>query len=40
MWIYSAYFTTKTGRRVYAHQYGKKAFCFWVEDPEPNEPSA
>lgn len=26
--VYSAYITLKNGRRIYARQYGKKAFCF------------
>ena len=29
--IYVAYITLKNGRRIYARQYGKKAFCFWVD---------
>jgi hypothetical protein len=40
MWKYSAYFTTKSGQRIYARQYGLKAFRFWVEDPEPKDHSA
>lgn len=26
------YITTRSGRRIYAHWYGKKAFCFWVPE--------
>lgn len=26
--VYVAYITLKNGRRIYARQYGKKAFCF------------
>lgn len=40
MWKYSAYFTTKAGQRIYARQRGRKAFRFWVEDPEPKDHSA
>lgn len=40
MWKYSAYFTTKDGRRIYALQRGRKVFRFWVEDPEPKDHSA
>nr|DAN13494.1 MAG TPA: hypothetical protein [Caudoviricetes sp.] len=40
MWKYSAYFTTKDGRRIYARQRGRKVFRFWVEDPEPKDHSA
>lgn len=29
--VFAAYITLKNGRRIYARQYGKKAFCFWVE---------
>lgn len=28
--VYVAYITLKNGRRIYARQYGKKAFCFLV----------
>jgi hypothetical protein len=27
--FYSSFFNKKTGKRVYAHQYGKKAFPIW-----------
>lgn len=40
MWIYRPYFTDKTGRRVYAQQYGHRAFRFWVEDPIPPKSDA
>lgn len=26
------FITLKNGRKIYAYQYGKKAFCFWVSD--------
>lgn len=29
--VYVAYITLKNGRRIYARQYGKKAFCFLVD---------
>lgn len=32
MYIYVAYITTKNGQRLYAKQYGKKAFRIWVDD--------
>lgn len=38
MWIYRKYFTDKTGKIVYARDYGHKAFRFWVEDPIPPRP--
>ncbi len=31
MWIYSPYITVK-GHRIYASQYGLKAFKFWVDE--------
>jgi hypothetical protein len=31
MYIYSKYIT-KNGKRIYASQYGLKAFKFWVDD--------
>lgn len=40
MWKYSAYITTKSGRRIYARECGKKAFCFWVEEPESKDHTA
>lgn len=30
--VYTAFITLKNGRRIYAWQYGKKAFCFYVEE--------
>lgn len=30
--VYTPYITLKNGKRIYAKQYGKKAFCF------PNKP--
>ncbi len=30
--IYRAFFTTKSGKRIYASQYGLKAFAFWVKE--------
>ena len=38
MYIYTAYITLKNGHRIYASQYGLKAFKIWV-DPEKNNPS-
>lgn len=29
--VYTAFITLKNGRRIYAWQYGKKAFRFYVE---------
>lgn len=31
MWIYSPY-VTKKGVRLYARNYGKRVFRFWVDD--------
>lgn len=31
MWIYTAYITHKDGTRVYARDYGKRAFRIWVD---------
>lgn len=31
-WVYTAYITLKNGKRIYARQYGKKAFRIWVKD--------
>ncbi len=28
------FITLRNGRRIYAHWYGKKAFCFWVKKPK------
>lgn len=30
-YVYSAYRTLKDGRRIYAKDYGLKAFRFWVD---------
>lgn len=30
--VFCTYYTRKDGTRVYAKAYGKKAFCFFVED--------
>lgn len=30
-YIYRAFITLKNGKRIYARQYGKKAFCFPVK---------
>lgn len=30
--VYATYITLKNGRRIYAWQYGKKAFCFTVKE--------
>ena len=32
MWIYRPWITTKDGKRLYARNYGKKAFRIWVEE--------
>jgi len=29
--IFVAYITTRTGKRIYAYQYGRKAFAIWVK---------
>lgn len=31
-YIYRTYYTRKDGVRVYASQYGKRAFRFWIAD--------
>ena len=31
-YIYCTYFTRKDGTRVYAKDYGKKAFRFWINN--------
>lgn len=33
-WIYRPWVTTKDGRKIYAKNYGKKAFRIWVEGPK------
>lgn len=30
MWKFTAYITLKDGSRIYAKNYGKKAFRFWI----------
>ena len=30
MWIFRAWVTTKSGERIYARDYGKRAFKIWV----------
>jgi hypothetical protein len=30
MWIFRAWITTKNGTRIYAKNYGKKAFLIWI----------
>ena len=32
MYIYSAFITLKNGHRIYAKNFGKKAFRFWIDD--------
>lgn len=32
MYIYTAFITTKDGQKLYAKDYGKKAFRIWVDD--------
>lgn len=34
MYKYCSYITLKNGKRIYARNYGKKAFRFWVNEPE------
>lgn len=31
-YIYRTFYTRKDGVRVYARQYGKRAFRFWIAD--------
>lgn len=31
MWIFTAYITCKDGTRIYARDYGKRAFHIWVD---------
>ncbi len=31
MWIFRAWVTTKDGSRIYARDYGKRAFRIWVD---------
>lgn len=31
MWIFRAWMTTRDGERIYAKNYGKKAFRIWVD---------
>lgn len=33
--IFVAYITTKSGRRLYASQYGKTAWAIWVTEKKP-----
>ena len=37
MWIYRPWITTKDGKRLYARNYGKKAFRIWVEEKSDND---
>ena len=30
--IFRPFITTKNGKKVYAYQYGLKAFAFWVKE--------
>ena len=30
MWIFRAWITTRDGQRIYAKDYGKRAFRIWV----------
>lgn len=34
MYIYRPYITLKNGQRIFAKNYGKRAFRIWVEDPK------
>lgn len=31
MWIFRTWITTKSGERIYARDYGKRAFRIWVK---------
>lgn len=31
MWIFTTYITQKDGSRIYAKDYGKKAFRIWID---------
>ncbi len=31
MWIFTTYITQKDGTRIYAKDYGKRAFHIWVD---------
>lgn len=35
-YIFTAYITRPDGRRIYAKQYGKKAFCIPVTSAKPS----
>jgi hypothetical protein len=38
MYIYRAWTTTKDGNKIYAKNYGKRAFRIWIGPrPEPNK---
>jgi len=37
MWIYRASKLTKDGKRIYAKNYGKRAFPIWIDEEEPEE---
>lgn len=37
MYIFRTYITLKDGTRVYAKQYGKKAFPIWIDDNLAND---
>lgn len=32
VWVCRPYITLRNGRRIYAHWYGKRAFCFWARE--------
>ena len=37
MWIFRAWTTTRDGQRIYAKDYGKRAFHIWI-DPGRERP--
>ena len=36
-YIYTAYITLRNGKRIYASQYGIKAFCIPIKSPKSNK---
>jgi len=36
MWIFRAWTTTRDGERIYARDYGKRAFRLWVSSKVKN----
>lgn len=31
-WICRTWVRTRSGKKIYARNYGKQAFCFWVKE--------